>query len=603
VPRLAGPFFLALVCLCAVRAAAGVEEPIQLASAHVASGDYAQAIAVLEQRVERHNVTTLDLLCRAYRGRIRQMIESKRYRDARKLTQVLHRYEQQLRQASAREVAAASVPIAPAGRGEEVPSSTAPSGRNVRPPQRQVPMQPTASGTSQSDGWRPVGGRRRPRSQPATATKSPNAMDRPHPAAQPGRSDLRRAKELREHADAAFVGGDYARALKAYDMAYRANPKALDETAVRRWSYCRLKEAVELINRGPRNEAEWSLLEQEVREVIDLLEAQVGKRDDPLLRYGHFLLRVIRARQAPERKHPDMIRAAEPELQGSRTQRTRSPYPALQSRIIPLRSSGRPSDATSLAAERAFISRHPFLIRCSDPQLAAYLRRELPRIREQVAAQLFGSGPRPIWPAPCVVDVRAGANEGQERRATPPAITTVERKNGRIRSCRIELYRWTPGCAESVLAHEIAHVWLAAASPGRPLPPWADEGIAVLVEPRHQYHRHLRRLTHAPPLSLAMLEEPATTDVALFYAAAASFADYIRSEVGMAKLLELARRSATVGIRAAVREQLGQDQIEHRWRAHVAGQISQGRAGEGQPSSIVPEPAWRTARETSRRSN
>ena len=49
-----------------------------------------------------------------------------------------------------------------------------------------------------------------------------------------------------------------------------------------------------------------------------------------------------------------------------------------------------------------------------------------------------------------------------------------------------------------MLPHEATHVVLAGQFGDQPVPRWADEGMAVLTEPRDKIDRHLRNLPALP---------------------------------------------------------------------------------------------------------
>ena len=67
-------------------------------------------------------------------------------------------------------------------------------------------------------------------------------------------------------------------------------------------------------------------------------------------------------------------------------------------------------------------------------------------------------------------------------------------KAGRIVSRRIDLHCDDPNAFVGVLPHETTHAVLAGRfGPGR-LPHWADEGMAVLSEPRDRIDLHLHNL-------------------------------------------------------------------------------------------------------------
>jgi hypothetical protein len=67
-------------------------------------------------------------------------------------------------------------------------------------------------------------------------------------------------------------------------------------------------------------------------------------------------------------------------------------------------------------------------------------------------------------------------------------------EGGRLVSRSIHLRADEPNLLSAVLPHEATHVVLAGQFGDQPVPRWADEGIAVLTEPREKIERHLCNL-------------------------------------------------------------------------------------------------------------
>jgi hypothetical protein len=75
-----------------------------------------------------------------------------------------------------------------------------------------------------------------------------------------------------------------------------------------------------------------------------------------------------------------------------------------------------------------------------------------------------------------------------------PGFSKSRCEAGRVVSRRIDLHGDSPNCLEAVLPHEVAHTVLAGEFGDERVPPWANEGVAVLTEPRSRVDRHLRNL-------------------------------------------------------------------------------------------------------------
>ncbi len=91
------------------------------------------------------------------------------------------------------------------------------------------------------------------------------------------------------------------------------------------------------------------------------------------------------------------------------------------------------------------------------------------------------------WPSKCVVVLHAHAADFAAAISQPGTravgCTTLQVDRGAVKFRRIDLRCDRPNWRSSALPHELTHAVLADRLNGRPLPLWADEGLAVLAEP------------------------------------------------------------------------------------------------------------------------
>ena len=72
-----------------------------------------------------------------------------------------------------------------------------------------------------------------------------------------------------------------------------------------------------------------------------------------------------------------------------------------------------------------------------------------------------------------------------------PGHSSIRTDGPRVLSRRIDLHCGdVPNLLAAVLPHETTHVTLAGQFGDRPVARWADEGMAVLTEPREKVERH-----------------------------------------------------------------------------------------------------------------
>jgi hypothetical protein len=148
---------------------------------------------------------------------------------------------------------------------------------------------------------------------------------------------------------------------------------------------------------------------------------------------------------------------------------------------------------------------------------------------------------RPRWDPICDVYLHNAANEyarATKLRETSPGHATYEIQNANVIRRRVDLRADEPSLDACVLPHEITHLALADLFADRPLPRWADEGMAVLAEPKSQIERYARTLNrcraHGELVHLSQLmgraEYPEAERITAFYVESVSIVEYLTSE-------------------------------------------------------------------------
>ncbi len=142
------------------------------------------------------------------------------------------------------------------------------------------------------------------------------------------------------------------------------------------------------------------------------------------------------------------------------------------------------------------------------------------------------------WSPRCIVYLHPtvkGYTRETPAPAASPGHSTISLDAGRVVQRRIDLRCDDPNMFTSVLPHETTHVVLAGRFGVHHVPRWADEGMAVLSEPRERIELHLRNL----PLHrregtlfnvgelLRMAEYPEANRIGPFYAQGVSLVEFL----------------------------------------------------------------------------
>jgi hypothetical protein len=311
------------------------------------------------------------------------------------------------------------------------------------------------------------------------------------PSNSTGSDPFSRAQQLLLRAEEEFGNRHWGEARLLYEQAHDADRNATASCG-ERWAYCKLYCVVKELNDTPVASARWSELEREVDLALKLA---------PKLEYGNYLLTEIQKRRAILEKgtvplsskgpspSPDPLTLPSPQSRGEGRVRgdsdERSRDPAVAVRHAPGRSDG------WLLAETANF-------RIFHNQSQEFVER-VAQVAEQTRTRLqqkwFGSS-NEAWSPKC--DLFLHATSQDYSRATgqynSPGHSFLKMENGRLVVRRIDLHCDDAHMLIAILPHETTHVVLAGEFGAQLLPRWADEGMAVLTEPRDRIDRHLSNL-------------------------------------------------------------------------------------------------------------
>lgn len=139
---------------------------------------------------------------------------------------------------------------------------------------------------------------------------------------------------------------------------------------------------------------------------------------------------------------------------------------------------------------------------------------------------------------------------------------------------RMDLRADNPELMGCVLPHEVTHIVLGDLFADAPLPRWADEGMAVLAEPRAQVDRYLKtmiRLRQEGKLlhlnQVLRQDYPDAATITVFYVQSVSVVEFLVSAKGAAAFAAFARDAAG-GLDAALARHYGlrnAAELEDRW--------------------------------------
>lgn len=177
-----------------------------------------------------------------------------------------------------------------------------------------------------------------------------------------------------------------------------------------------------------------------------------------------------------------------------------------------------------------------FIVETPDPSFAHQVVQAAEKYRRDLAVEWLGQA-MPNWAQPCVITVQAAPHLGNG------GATTFAFDRGEVFGWRMSIQGSRERILDSVLPHEITHM-IFASHFRQPLPRWADEGGATIVEhvsERNKYRRILDQSLRtgrgiAFNRMFAMTEYP--PDIMPLYAQGYSLAEYLVQAGGRRKYVE-----------------------------------------------------------------
>ncbi len=351
-----------------------------------------------------------------------------------------------------------------------------------------------------------------------------------------------------ERAEAEFAGKRYETAVRLFDQAARTGC-ALPENCREHWGYCRLVVIAEALRRS--NSPAPGEMEREVRQAMSL----TPKLDA----FGKDLLRRLQDRQGVALVDTPPSDSADLVIEVRHT-------PAQQ--------------GTWAVAETTNFR----ILHLQSRDFAERVARSAEATRSAMTKKWFGEDAR-AWKPRCDIFIYATAQDYSQATgapATSPGHSTMRTEGDRVVSRRIDLHCDDSNTLPGVLPHETTHVVLAGRFGDRPVPRWADEGMAVLAEPRDRIERHLRNLPqHRADRHLfgtgQLMQLDAYPDpryIGPFYAQSVSLVEFLSERGGPRTFAKFLRDGLASGYEPALQRYYniqGFTELEQLWMQHAFG--------------------------------
>jgi tetratricopeptide (TPR) repeat protein len=558
-----------------------VQTALQQGRDHLQRGHYLAAVQTLEARLELidGHRDYLRTLRDAYLGLIRELHQANKSDEAetyvRRLKQIDPGALLELpgRNATPTVPLAAAQPPVPATPPAPTPTPTpaptptpTPTPAPTWPPAVQAPLQAPVLPTGQPA---PNPFARTQNSGTTPAALAAGSVNVPLPGGEPtvrgvagtdpfaneNSTQMQEARGFLARAEREFADRNYPQALRFYDLTSSLAPKLLGESRDR-WAYCKLHGVVIALNQ-PGTAANSQELEHEVRDAIAMAPEKLNN-------FGQELLRKIQDRQAGGSAGSNVAPVSAGE------------FP------VEVRHSPR-QGAWALAETANFRLYHNVSQDTAEKAL-----RLAESTRLTMTRKWFNENPAP-WNPRCDVYLHATGQEyahATQQSPSVPGHSTIQNEGERILSRRIDLHVDDPNALVGVLPHETTHVVLAGRFGPKPLPRWADEGLAVLSEPPDRIQRHLNNLPqHYRDGLLFKLSHlmnmdsyPDARSVGAFYAEGVSLCDYMVAKKGPLVFTQFLRDGLRGGWEPAIQKHYGlrgYNELEQQWLASATtGQMA-----------------------------
>ncbi|MDR3632293.1 MAG: hypothetical protein P4L84_00575 [Isosphaeraceae bacterium] len=392
-------------------------------------------------------------------------------------------------------------------------------------------------------------------------------------------------------ANKAFKAQSYEEAGRIYGALAREN--RLPKEYFNHLAYCRCVEIVKRINAKPASAEEWAQIDADIVKIKEM---------SPKLWFGDYLRNLAAERskgQNRSRSNKVVVRGAAPEEPGDLLLAANGPVgergPAAPGTDGPgVRQAPRPAGNDGPALRPAADSERwqvhetgSFRIFHADQDLALRVAEVAERTRDEQTKRWSGAGPRDPWTPKCDIYLYPTAKIFSAMTGQPedsPGFSTMGMDAGRINCRRVNLRADHPKVAAAILPHEITHVVLADFFPHKQIPRWADEGMAVLAEPRTE--QRLRAADLDQPLAsgrlfhmgdLMVMDYPNAEHWGLYYAQSVSLTRFLVEQGTAAQFIDFVRgcqqRSHEDELRRVYKIE-GFAELERRWLEFAKTQMA-----------------------------
>lgn len=240
---------------------------------------------------------------------------------------------------------------------------------------------------------------------------------------------------------------------------------------------------------------------------------------------------------------------------------------------------------TAATADAATCKTTNFIVTAPTDDIAKRVGRAAEVWRKRLAIEWLGEEMKP-WYQPCTVTVRVG-------QIGAGGATTFSFDRGHVFGWKMRVQGTLERILDSVIPHEVSHTVFACHF-RRPLPRWADEGAATLVEHESEQRVQQMRLKQVLntrdriPLQtlLSIKEYPKDMDqVLVLYAEGYSLADYLVQQKGKQTYLKFLDDAYRNGWDRAIKRHYGLagvDTLEKKWTGWIMAGSPRLQLGEGE---------------------
>lgn len=369
-------------------------------------------------------------------------------------------------------------------------------------------------------------------------------------------TDSRDSLEPFAKAEQLFKEKKFTEALPYYEIAYERNPEQV-QSGRARWGYCLLVASIDTYNElldnpnHPVPETAWANLTGDLKLSAKLAPSMQQYVDEALNR-------VAREKKRREQLQEVSLAQSTPSTSTPPSTGTALSTATASVAAPPATTPSTSFRHTGTRGQWQVTETQNFIIHHQSQATAEKLAPLLENARSFAFQKWFGDEPDQPWQPRCEVFLYPDSyaySQGTGEPAQSPGHTKVMNDRGRITSRRLNLRLDFNDMENTVLPHEVTHVVLAGQFGAHAIPRWADEGMAILTEPRAMQEAHLANLAQCHQTGrqfscgqvLNMSDYPPGGRMRDFYAHSVGICRYLVEKGGPAKLVQFLRTALQSG--------------------------------------------------------